>query len=269
MHFNRNFGVKEEQIWNLPPRVYVKRDESLWIRARVCVCVREMRSFFSTVRVQLLQNPFWLWVHRLRLGDSGPLYKEKVSLHRQPLCHVLFPSFLPWDPSSLTPAAPILPSLQLLVCNSFTVFSFFVSLPPFLFFFKFCIQTPLYTSSPDSTLSRLVLFPLFFFFSFHPTSLFPHLPAPHFFSFLRLKKSIWEKKTFIDGSTSTLPQTRSKLQNYSLVEGAIKIYTEFRDPRGEGGRGGGAREVGSEWEREERKRETTSVRRENKKRGLN
>lgn len=52
-----------------------------------------------------------------------------------------------------------------------------------------------------------------------------------------------KKKTFIDGSTSTLPQTRSKLQNYSIVQGAIKIYTEFRDPRGVGGgKGGGGKE---------------------------
>lgn len=43
-------------------------------------------------------------------------------------------------------------------------------------------------------------------------------------------------------NTST---TRSKLQNYGIVQGAIKIYTEFRDPREEGG-GGGGREVGSE-----------------------
>lgn len=45
-----------------------------------------------------------------------------------------------------------------------------------------------------------------------------------------------KEKTFIDGSTSTLPQTRSKLQNYGIVQGAIKIYTEFRDPRGKEGK---------------------------------
>lgn len=181
MHFNRNFGVKEEQIWKLPPRVYVKRDESLWIRARVCVCVREMRSFFSTVRVQLLQNPFWLWVHRLRLGDYGPLYKEKVSLHRQPLCHVLFPSFLPWDPSSLTPAAPILPSLQLLVCNSFTVFSFLVSLPPFLFFLSSAFRRR-FIPPPQTALSLALFFFLYSsFFHFTPPPSFPtSLPLTSF-----------------------------------------------------------------------------------------
>lgn len=94
----------------------------------------------------------------------------------------------------LLPFSPPLSFFFSLVCNSFTVLSFPVSLPS-------CIQTPLYSSSPDSTPSFALFFSLYSSFSFHPLSPSPLLPrttsqpsTPHFFSLLRFKKSVWKKK---------------------------------------------------------------------------
>lgn len=145
----------------------------------VCVCVCVMRSLLSTVRVQLLQNPFF----GCRSIASAPetLFKEMVSLLRQPLLQMISPSFLSSSGSFTSHCCrshPPLPSASFsLVCNSFTVFSLLVSLPSSLsvFFLKFCIQMPLYSSSPDSTLSLTLFFFLYSSFSFH--TLF--IPPPH------------------------------------------------------------------------------------------
>lgn len=142
--------------------------------------------------------PIRVWAARpsppiRRLPD--PPFRE-VFLLRQPLFHLLSPSSLPWASSSLTPAAPIVPSPQLRPVCAIPSQSFLSSLPPspppfFFFLRKFSTQKPLYSSSPNSTLSLSPCsfsFILLFFISSTLTPFPPshyhqppptHTPPPH------------------------------------------------------------------------------------------
>lgn len=78
----------------------------------------------------------------------------------------------------------------------------------------------------------------YFFKFFFPSPFIPSLPSPTQASFHSCvpplphtkKERKKKRKTFINVSTSTLPRTRSRPQNYSIVQGSRKIYRV--DPRG-------------------------------------
>lgn len=188
----------------MPPHVNVKCDR---VTVNVCACACVMRSLLSMVRVQLLRNPFWLSVHCLRSGGSDPPFKEKVSL-LSPATLSILPSLGSFISHSCRSHPPLPSASFSLVCNSFTVFSFLIlppSLPLFLslffFFVKFCIQTPLYSSSPDSTLSPALFFFLYSSLSFHPPppltiTASPSCPSLLFTSAFQKKRLKKKKKNF-------------------------------------------------------------------------
>lgn len=177
-----------------------------------------------------------------RSGGRDPLVEEKVSLLHPPVFNLCSPFFPARDPSSLNPADPFCFFFSLFFSVKFHHSLFFSHLPAFLFlydFFKVLHSDATLVILPRQLSLSLPLSPpfpcLYSSFYFIPFTT-PSPPSP--------LTSVFEKNKikFIDGSTSTLPQTRSKLQNYGIVQGAIKIYTEFRDPR----RGGRVGEEGGE-----------------------
>lgn len=196
----------------------------------VCVCARVclMTTLLSVVKSSI--RLLWLFIHRLR---SGPVLKEWI----------LAPSPATLPPALRTPPCVDLLHLSLPPLPSSPPLCFFflqcgtplpspLSSSPSLLAF----ESPLCSSSLDSALSLSPSCAPFFYSSFHhpptptspPSSTPPH-PAPphpslspslHFASAFKKKKKLKNKQTnvgkkkrraFIDGSTSTLPQTRSKL----------------------------------------------------------
>lgn len=137
---------------------------------RDCVCVRVclMTTLLSVVKSSI--RLLWLFVHRLR---SGPALKEWIFAPSPGHSSARSPDPASrGSPSSLTPAAPILPTPLLLlpsVWNSFAVASFLISLPS-------CVRVAaLFLLPRQRPLSLSLSRALFFYSSFHH----PPPPLPH------------------------------------------------------------------------------------------